>query len=105
MCIDFGSAGTSVVFCSASGRRPMHGPVMVRTLLSNPASSRDLLRREFIPSVPVSALLPTVSRIFRNAPGAAPVPFADGIVLMSSGLEDLLEAKQLNTKIRTAKVK
>ena len=90
VCIDFGSAGTSVVFCSASGRRPMHGPVMVRTLLSNPASSRDLLRREFIPSVPVSALLPTVSRIFRNAPGAAPVPFADGIVLMSSGLEDLL---------------
>ena len=90
VCIDFGSAGTSVVFSSGSRRRPMHGPVLVRTLLNNPASSRDLLRREFIPAVPVSALLPTVSRIFRNAPGAAPVPFADGIVLMSSGLEDLL---------------
>lgn len=90
VCIDFGSAGTSVVFSSGSRRRPMHGPVMVRTLLNNPVSSPELLRREFIPAVPVSALLPTVSRIFRNTPGAAPVPFADGIVLMSSGLEDLL---------------
>ncbi len=90
ICIDFGSAGTSVIFSSGDNRRPMHGPVMVRTLLNNPSSSRDLLRREFLPAVPVSALLPTVSRIFRNVPGAAPVPFADGIVLMSSGLEDLL---------------
>lgn len=90
ICIDFGSAGTSVVFSSRGSRRPMHGPVMVRTLLNNPVSSRDLLRREFLPAVPVSALLPTVSRIFRNVPGAAPVPFTDGIVLMSSDLEDLL---------------
>ena len=89
ICVDFGSSGTSVVFSSGGGRRPMQGPVMVRTLLNNPASSRDLLRREFLPAVPVSALLPTVSRIFRNVPGAAPVPFADGIVLMSSDLEDL----------------
>lgn len=90
ICVDFGSAGTSVIFSSGNARRPMHGPVMVRTLLNNPVSSRDLLRREFLPAVPVSALLPTVSRIFRNVPGASPVPFADGIVLMSSGLEDLL---------------
>ena len=90
ICVDFGSSGTSVVFSSAHQRRPMHGPVMVRTLLNNPSASRDLLRREFIPAVPVSALLPTVSCIFRNAPGAAPVPFADGIVLMSASLEDLL---------------
>ena len=90
ICIDFGSSGTSVVFSSGRQRRPLHGPVMVRTLLNNPSSSRDLLRREFLPAVPVSALLPTVSRIFRNVPGASPVPFADGIVLMSSGLEDLL---------------
>ena len=90
VCVDFGSAGTSVVFASGQRRRPMQGPVMVRTLLNNPSSSQDLLRREFIPSVPVSALLPTVSRIFRNTPGAAPLPFADGIILMSSSLEDLL---------------
>ena len=90
ICIDFGSSGTSVVFSSGRHRKPMQGPVMVRTLLNNPAVSRDLLRREFLPAVPVSALLPTVSRIFRNVPGAAPVPFTDGIVLMSSTLEDLL---------------
>jgi len=90
ICVDFGSAGTSVVFSADRKRRPMHGPVMVRTLLNNPAASRDLLRREFLPAVPVSALLPTVSRIFRNVPGAAPVPFMDGIILMSSDIKDLL---------------
>ena len=90
ICVDFGSSGTSVVFSSGHTRRPMHGPVMVRTLLNNPAASRDLLRREFLPAVPVSALLPTVSRLFRNVPGAAPVPFEDGIILMPANLEDLL---------------
>lgn len=88
--IDFGSSGISVVFSSGRYRKPMQGPVMVRTLLNNPAASRDLLRREFLPAVPVSALLPTVSRLFRNVPGAEPIPFIDGIVLMSSTLEDLL---------------
>ncbi len=90
ICVDFGSAGTSVVFSSARKRRPMQGPVMIRTLISNPSSSRDLLRREFLPAVPVSALLPTVTRIFRNVPGSAPEPFTDGMILMSSDLEDLL---------------
>ncbi|MBR6165568.1 MAG: hypothetical protein IKQ45_06565 [Clostridia bacterium] len=90
VCMDFGSSGTSVVFTDGLRPRPMQGPVMVRTLLNNPASSRDLLRREFLPAVPVSALLPTVSRIFRNVPGASPVPFSDGIILMSADLEDLL---------------
>lgn len=90
ICVDFGSSGTSVVFASGHSRRPMHGPVMVRTVLNNPSVSRDLLRREFLPAVPVSALLPTVSRLFRNVPGAAPVPFEDGIILMPANLEDLL---------------
>ena len=90
ICVDFGSSGTSVVFSSARKRRPMQGPVMVRTLISNPVSSRDLLRREFLPAVPVSALLPTVTRIFRNVPGSAPEPFTDGIILMSVDLQDLL---------------
>ena len=88
--IDFGSVGTSVVLSSGHHHRPLQGASMVRTLINNPASSRDLLRREFLPAVPVSALLPTASRIFRNVPGAAPQPFEDGIVLMSSGLQDVL---------------
>ena len=90
ICVDFGSSGTSVVFSCEHRRKPLSGPVMVRTILNNPASSPDLLRREFLPAVPVSALLPTVSRIFRNVPGSDPIPFADGIVLMSSDIEDLL---------------
>lgn len=90
ICVDFGSSGTSVVFVSGHSRRPMNGPVMVRSLLINPSASRDLLRREFLPAVPVSALLPTVSRLFRNVPGTAPVPFADGIILMPANLNDLL---------------
>lgn len=89
-CIDFGSVGTSVVLSSPHRRRPLQGASMVRTLVNNPAASRDLLRSEFLPAVPVSALLPTASRIFRNVPGAAPMPFEDGIVLISSSLQDVL---------------
>ena len=89
-CLDFGSVGTSVVFSVGRRRCPLQGPVMVRTLLNNPAQSRDLLRKEFLPAVPVSALLPTASRIFRNVPGASPLPFEDGIVLMSADLQDVL---------------
>ncbi len=89
-CIDFGSVGTSVIFSVGHQRRPMHGPTLVRTLLNNPSVSGDLLRKEFLPAVPVSALLPTASRIFRNVPGAAPLPFEDGIVLMSSDMKDVL---------------
>ena len=89
-CVDFGSVGTSVVFSVGHQRRPMQGPTLVRTLINNPAASRDLLRKEFLPAVPVSALLPTASRLFRNVPGASPLPFEDGIVLMSSDLQDVL---------------
>lgn len=89
-CIDFGSVGTSVIFSSGHQRRPMQGPTLVRTLLNNPSSSRDLLRKEFLPAVPVSALLPTASRLFRNVPGVSPLPFEDGIVLMSSDMQDVL---------------
>ena len=89
-CVDFGSVGTSVVFSVGHRRLPLQGPTLVRTLLNNPAVSRDLLRKEFLPAVPVSALLPTASRIFRNVPGADPLPFEDGIVLMSSDLRDTL---------------
>lgn len=90
VCVDFGSSCTSVVFSSPQKRYPMQGPTMVRTILNNPAFSKDLLRLEFLPAVPVSALLPMVSRIFRNIPGASPVPLSDGIILMSSSLQDLL---------------
>ena len=89
-CIDFGSVGTSVVFSVGRQRHPLQGPTLVRTLINNPALSRDLLRKEFLPAVPVSALLPTASRLFRNVPGSSPLPFEDGIVLMSSDLQDVL---------------
>ena len=89
-CVDFGSVGTAVVLSAGHLRRPLQGPTMVRTLLNNPASSRDLLRKEFLPAVPVSALLPTASRIFRNVPGQDPLPFEDGIVLMAADLQDVL---------------
>ena len=89
-CMDFGSVGTSVVFSVGHRRLPLQGPTLVRTLLNNPARSRDLLRKEFLPAVPVSALLPTASRLFRNVPGAAPLPFEDGIVLMSADMQDVL---------------
>ena len=90
VCLDFGSVGTSVVFSSGMTRKPLQGPVMVRTVINNPLTSQELLRREFLPAVPVSALLPTVSRIFRNTPGVSPVPFADGTILMSANIQDLL---------------
>lgn len=89
-CVDFGSVGTSVVFSVGHKRHPMQGATLVRTLLNNPALSRDLLRKEFLPAVPVSALIPTASRIFRNVPGASPLPFEDGIVLMSANMQDVL---------------
>ena len=89
-CVDFGSVGTSVVFAVGRQRKPLQGPTLVRTLLNNPAASRELLRKEFLPAVPVSALLPTASRVFRNVPGAAPLPFEDGVVLMAADLQDAL---------------
>ena len=89
-CVDFGSVGTSVIFSSGRDRYPLHGPTMVRVLLNHSAASPELLRREFLPAVPVSALLPTVSRLFRNVPGEAPAPFEDGIILMPADLEDVL---------------
>ena len=89
-CVDFGSVGTSVVFSVGHRRIPMQGPTLVRTLINNPSVSQDLLRKEFLPAVPVSALLPTASRIFRNTPGLSPLPFEDGIVLMSDDLQDTL---------------
>ena len=89
-CVDFGSVGSSVIFSIGHRRVPLQGATLVRTLINNPASSRDRLRKEFLPAVPVSALLPTASRIFRNVPGADPLPFEDGIILMASDLQDAL---------------
>ena len=89
-CVDFGSVATSVILSWRSGRKPLQGPVMIRQILSHPAVSPDLLRKEFLPAVPVSALLPTVSRLFRNVPGSDPEPFSDGIVLMTADMRDIL---------------
>ena len=32
---------------------PLKSPVWVRTILNHPSTSRDLLRREFLPAVPL----------------------------------------------------
>ena len=102
-CVDFGSSGTSVVFASAGMRAPLRGPGMVRLLVRHPAASAGLLWREFMPSIPVSAILPGALRIFRNAPnsslsradgGDAPegsLPFRDGSILLSASLRDVLD--------------
>ena len=89
VCIDFGSSASSVIFSSRGGNSPMHGASAVRTLLANPAASRDLLRKEFLPAVPVSALLPSVVRL-RNSPDDKLQPFRRGLLLMASGLRDVM---------------
>ena len=89
VCIDFGSSASSVIFSSPGGNGPMHGASAVRTLLANPASARDLLRKEFLPAVPVSALLPSAVRL-RSAPDEKPLPFRRGMLLMASGLRDVM---------------
>ncbi len=110
-CLDFGSSGSSVVFSVGGTRFPLHGPDMVRCLLRSPAASRDLLRREFFPALPLSAILPGALRIFRNAPVARPdgeeekelpVPFRDGSILLSSSLRDVLDvpAEALYTDLK-----
>ncbi len=91
-CVDFGSVGSSVVLADRTERMPLKSPVWVRTILNHPSTSRDLLRREFLPAVPVSALIPTLVRLFRNQPGADPFPLEDGIIYMPTSLEDLLSS-------------
>lgn len=90
-CLDFGAAATSVVLESGGARWPMQGPVRMRTLMKNPASSDALLWREFLPAVPVTALLPGALRIFRNSLEDTDLPFRDAAVFMSSSLRDVLE--------------
>ena len=90
-CIDFGASALSVIFTEGSRRFPLQGPVSVRTILRSPAAAEDLLWREFLPAVPVSALLPAALRIFRNEPGAGDLPFRDSCVFMSSSLRDVLD--------------
>ena len=92
--LDLGSSAASVMLSRRDLREPLHGPGVVRVLLSNPALSADLLRREFLPAVPVSALLPAVVRLFRGVPGQEPVPFRDGMLLMASSMEDILALRQ-----------
>lgn len=92
--LDLGASAASVMLTLDGRREPLHGPGVVRLLLSNPSLSADLLRREFLPAVPVSALIPTAVRLFQNVPGQEPVPFRDGILLMSSSLGDVLDLRQ-----------
>ena len=90
-CLDFGASATSVIFTDGSARWPLQGPVAVRTLLRNPAASEGLLRREFLPAFPVSALLPGALRIFRSSLDGEGLPLRDSVILMSSSLGDVLD--------------
>ena len=91
-CIDFGAAASSVIFTDGKNRWPMQGPVTVRTLMRSPAATGDLLWREFLPAVPVSAVIPAALRIFRNELNEKDQPLRDGAILMSSSLRDVLAA-------------
>lgn len=88
-CIDYGSSGISVVLNTEDGPEPLSGEVTVRTLLRHPVHSRQVLRDEFLPAVPVTPILPSATRLFRNVPNQSPVPFTDGSILMPSSLDDL----------------
>ena len=90
-CVDFGASAASVIFSDGSARWPMQGPVAVRTLLRSPAATEDLLWREFLPAVPVTALLPGALRIFRNDLSDSDLPLRDASVFMSSSLRDVLD--------------
>lgn len=94
VCIDLGSSAASVMLSRGNIHEPLQGPGVVRLILSNPSTSADLLRQEFLPAVPVSALIPAAVRIFQNTAGAAPVPFRDGILLMASSLRDVFLLKE-----------
>ncbi len=89
-CVDFGASAASVIFTDGQARWPMQGPVTVRTLLRSPAASEDLMRREFLPAVPVSPLIPAALRIFRNDPADQQAALRDAAILMSSSLQDVL---------------
>ena len=89
--LDFGASAASVVLENGESRFPMQGPVRMRTLLRNPASSEELLWREFLPAVPVSALLPCALRIFRNDLSESDLPLRDASIFMSSSLQDVLD--------------
>ncbi len=90
-CIDYGSSGVSVVLDKEDGPEPLNGSVTVRTLLKHPVHSRQVLRDEFLPAVPVTPILPSAARIFRNVLNQSPVPFVDGSILMPSSMEDLAD--------------
>ena len=89
-CLDFGASAASVVMESREGRWPLQGPVRMRTLLRNPAATEEVLARDFLPAVPVSALLPGALRIFRNSLSEADTPLRDAAILMSPSLRDVL---------------
>lgn len=89
--LDFGAAASSLVLSDGASRFPLQGPVRMRTLLRSPASIEDLLWKEFLPGVPVSALLPGALRIFRHEPADGDLPFRDAVIFMSSSLGDVLD--------------
>ncbi len=92
-CVDFGSAGSSVILADREERFPLNGPILIRTILNHPTASRALLQQEFIPAVPISAIFPTLVRIFRNQAGAEPLPLEDGMIFRPDSVQDLFSAE------------
>ncbi len=88
--VDFGSSSSSIVLSGRDHRFPLQNRTLLRTILSHPSAGQELLRREFLPALPLTSLLPSAVRIFRNQAGAAPAPFQDGIISFPSGFADLI---------------
>lgn len=95
-CVDFGAAGTSIMLTDGGSTLPLQGSTAVRTLLRHPSASPEHLRQEFLPALPVSSLLPTAVRLFRNELNSSPVPFRDGIIYMPANMRDVLNSSQEN---------
>ena len=91
LCADIGSSASSMIFSGPGGISPLRGVSQVRVLLNNPARSRDLLRKEFIPVDAVSSLFPAVIRFLLPASAKDPVPLQDGVLLSVSGLREALD--------------
>ena len=100
-CVDFGSSSTAVLLSGNTGNISVAGTSSARMLLRNPVTSADLMNTEFVPLTGYGAAIPTVLRIFRNTPGADPVPLTEGCIVYAQ-VKDLsaLPADTLFTDLK-----
>lgn len=90
--VDFGSSSTSVLISSDAGSSFLEGASATRLLIKEPSSASELLRKEFLPVGTFGPFFPSCVLIFRNVPGAAPIPFVDGIIFPDNETSHLLSA-------------